>query len=432
MTNRKNLFHPEKIRAFANRLIELGQEIILSNSRKSKNGNLILTEGNFVLSIEQQEKYNKMVQNLLQKDGFRDKYSEKFLKEKLDLIFINSLNVPEDTITRQAVSNMFSEFENFSTKNTVLIPIIGLEIPEKPIFLGSGKLKRVDEAFFKSILRDFKKLILGTKNSEEDKNYYYKIMESSLRRIPLNSSVFELSVVAEPERAVEIAQIELGSIIDVIKFSIPLTQPDGWNVNIGLYGEIIHGVRDSYIISSDKQNFHLNQTRLGPLKNFVLDKITIQLMRKRGAFKILKLLQSPPEKLTEIEESIIIATHWLADAQTQKRKENAFLSLAICLESLLSQDPEKSAISVSNSIAEGVSFLFTKSLDERKEAKRRVKDLYAKRSAVAHGRVSAIPDSDFNELKQMAYSCVIKILSLTKKYKKRDELFAHIEDLRMG
>ena len=96
---------------------------------------------------------------------------------------------------------------------------------------------------------------------------------------------------------------------------------------------------------------------------------------------------------------LLRSIHWFASSQTQFEKENKFLNLMTCLETLLT--PSGMALispSLANQVAEGVARLLTTELEDRIALKKRVHALYGMRSGASHGGQKAIQETDVLDL----------------------------------
>lgn len=163
--------------------------------------------------------------------------------------------------------------------------------------------------------------------------------------------------------------------------------------------------------------FVQNRRRL--TRNYELSANNLEILKKIRVFELSEILRKPNNELNEFEKSLLRGLHWFAGSQTQVEIENEFLNLTTCLEVFFTpkgRDP------ISNSIAEGVALVLSKDLIERKNLKRRVKELYGYRSTVSHGKHISILNKDLDDLKQISMFLLVKMVE-------RKEEFASIEDL---
>ncbi len=141
------------------------------------------------------------------------------------------------------------------------------------------------------------------------------------------------------------------------------------------------------------------------------------------------ILAKPVSALSDFERVLLRGLHWFGNALPQKEPENELLSLVTCLETFLTP---RDGNPIGTAIAEGVALLLGNTLDERKKLKKRVKDLYGKRSSVSHGGEKAVLESDLIELREIAKNFIQRMISLGKRIQSQKELLEMIEDQKLA
>lgn len=83
------------------------------------------------------------------------------------------------------------------------------------------------------------------------------------------------------------------------------------------------------------------------------------------------------------------------------------------------------------SIAEGLPLLIESDFDRRKQIRRRVRDLYAKRGDAAHGRQSGVLESDLNTLVRYAARLIMKAVDRRHEFESKEALTEHLNDTKL-
>jgi hypothetical protein len=109
-------------------------------------------------------------------------------------------------------------------------------------------------------------------------------------------------------------------VVDLLRFSILLLDRDKDKKVVGLLGEACEDTRATISIKSDDSG--VNYMGSVVFHSFSLTRQTVEAMQQIGVFVLSDLLRK--ERLTEFEEVIFRAVHWLASAQAQFENVNRF------------------------------------------------------------------------------------------------------------
>ncbi len=152
-------------------------------------------------------------------------------------------------------------------------------------------------------------------------------------------------------------------------------------------------------------------------------------MERFGVFKVAEILKQEIDERS-FGETLLRGIRWFSNAQIQVVKENQYLNLTSCLETFLTPgDPNDK---ISNTIAEGVAFVLGNGQKERRQLKKKIKDLYDKRSRVSHGGHSAIPTSDLEALRRITGDFLSQMIQRMDEFRTRNDLDEWIEDQKFG
>jgi hypothetical protein len=210
---------------------------------------------------------------------------------------------------------------------------------------------------------------------------------------------------------------------------MPVLYPSGYNVAIGLQGEVFQVSRWIPILSTDGKSFNTHASLVGPLMPFDINVLHVEHMIKIGVFKVSKVMAKLDRELGDYERVLLRAVHWLANAQIQNENENKVLNLITCLETFLTP---RDGNPIGTFIAEAVAILLADDLESRKRLKKRVQELYRLRSAVSHGGKKAILDIDLIELQNITGALTISLIHRMEDFTTHKALFDWIESKKLG
>lgn len=374
------------------------------------------------------EIFDSITRRFLQDQGFSEKFTEKYIEDKLFKIMSVCLSEGFDNKKVSVLLDaLYNELSNYSTQWRVIVPIDGLtmnEVDELPI--GQAKLFEMNEMRLNELASLFKEIILTTKHTDQEKS---EIVSSTRERlgVMLGQVCAEVFVVAEPNRAKERAENQARLALEVLIFGIPLLFQDGLKVKLGLNGESRSFLRTIPLVSTAGDYCSIKHERIGSLASFEIKKETIELYSKLNVFVLSDILKKG-STINEFESILLRSLHWFASAINQSEIENKFLNLIIAAETLLTP---KDGNPITTAIAEGIALILETQVDKRKNLKQLVKRLYGLRSAVSHGGKKVILEADYKTLQAIIGSLILKLLRLKNNFTKQQDLLDWIEDLKL-
>jgi hypothetical protein len=135
----------------------------------------------------------------------------------------------------------------------------------------------------------------------------------------------------------------------------------------------------------------------------------------------------------EIEERLLNAIEWIGKAINDRDVPKSLVQFVFAIEGML-QLNDKAFItpSIVSQLSDWLAFIIQDYKEERKKIAKYFKDIYQKRSAIAHGANKTINIEDLELAKQIAKIMVISFLvtSPFKEMKTMDELNKHLTDLK--
>ncbi len=201
-------------------------------------------------------------------------------------------------------------------------------------------------------------------------------------------------------------------------------------MNVGIKGDFgEHEYLALILPLSDERSMALSSVRDRPVLPFHVYKETIEKLHECGAMDVAAILAKQESALTDFERTLLRGIHWFGNALCQKEPENELLSLVSCLETFLTPDDSNP---IGTAIAEGVALLLGTTLEERRKLKKKVKELYAKRSGVSHGGKKAVLEFELSELRELTKRLIQQMILLCKTLQSKKQLLEMIEDKKLG
>ena len=388
---------------------------------------IISSEGiAFALTGQTVTTYNELVRRLLNIAKLGEKYSEKSLELRLNSIIASFLGNSDAQSVKTGLNELFQDFEDLATEVTVYVPVFGLSVPE-PCAFGRVLFRVVDESTLDNLVSSVSEVITQTRNTEPEKTMISERMTKSITENLRGTVCSTYKVVAEPQRARELAEIETRRAFDLLRFAVPFLYRGSENIRIGLLGEITR--KRTVSLAYSGSNYSLFHHLVGPVETLALTPSNIDRMAQIGVLALSDILKKDEATHTEYERVILRSVHWIAGATVQTENENTFLNLMTSLETLLT--PRDSS-PIGTAIAEGVALLLGKTLEQRKHIKQRIKHFYGQRGGVSHGGEKAILESECWELRQYATLLISALVKRVDDFKNHRDLFDWLENKKLG
>jgi hypothetical protein len=369
--------------------------------------------------ISNDELYMKVVEAFYKEKGWSDKFSGKFISNKIDEILIRLVRDDKSSENLPGyLDAMISELDSYSIEQVVYIPLFGIDMMSCPqIKLGNVVIKCIDEEKVAELIAKV----------HHEVKVCFDVIEKINNRI-----CTEFHIVAEPILALEIAEIETMRAIDLLRYSIPFAYPTvSDSVRIALHGDVSRTRRFEIISSSSSKSFNTLDSIIGPLYDFEITPENIKLMKKIGVFKLSKLLGQ--DKLNSLEEKILSSVHWFANSQMKTEREDQLLNLMTCLETFFT--PEDFRDPIIQNVAEGTALLIEDNEIDRKNTITIIRRLYSLRSSLSHHGRGKVRSEDISTLKRIdmiVLTTLIELMEKSNEFNGKGELQKLIEFKRLG
>ncbi|MEL6263616.1 MAG: hypothetical protein AAFR12_21440 [Cyanobacteria bacterium J06626_6] len=361
-----------------------------------------------------------------------EKWNEKFSDNSIDAVIREAISITKKHGIEEAKRRFVEEcskIENYATEVTVYIPLGGIQIDnqvQSPISLGNIELLHINDEVLGDIKTQSSAITKTMRHSSEEIEHFIEEDNRSLSENFLHKVCATYRIVAEPSKALEVANKETQKVLNLLRYAIPsLYNRSQLDIKVDI---------DSLVPNSTQKTIVLSPTFFGKQarryhQNCYLDLKAIDILEALGVFEVSKILEKPRAELNGFEDVLLRGIHWFGKSQTHPDVENEFLNLTTCLEVFFtppSGDP------ISNTIAESTALWIGQDLEERKRIKRRIKSLYAQRSKVSHGGSNSITKQDIADLRILARRVVTKMIERRSQIMEKRDISRWIEDQKLS
>lgn len=428
-----------------------------------------------VLLVSSFDEEREDVQKILLNDPvysgkFSEEYLEKLLKEKVRTM-MHELRKPEtpgirpNVLANNTVKAIFNDLDNYTTALKLYLPVSGidLQLEEGKLELGNITLQVMTKEKAAEVQNYIESTITAGSYTAEQKQDLIRYFTQDFQRIlkEKDQPVYAIyHVVAEPVQAEKRAREECYKVFDLLRyalpmistlypmeFSIPIKYLDGIEEPISKYaqkdreaivdiGRSIHFGLESEVgyfpdlfsnsmIFRDLEGFNWKSARVAQPRSFRIDDHIHQGLREARVFEASRIIKKGDASQTNFERCILRSIHWFANAQTAMQPEYVFLSLMASIEAFLNPPSHEK---VTTAIVEGIA-----ALGERQEyayTKKRVEELYKKRSALSHGDHTEITERDISELRAIAFYLIHDMLQRTDEFTTQRQFYEAVEKIR--
>jgi len=382
----------------------------------------------FALADEIMDLYEELQEELLQRHGWGEKFSERYLENAVQQLLADIAKGGDSANAAECFDRLVAFFESYSQEQLVYVPVVGIEMQVHALPIGRVVLRKMTDALADELVKRTAAVFASTTYAPEEKELLVQQQRQRIRGLR-GMVCAEFHSVGEPERARERAEEETRRVLDLLRYAILASHPKGYNAAVGEQGEVDFGARTIPIVPSSAQDFDWHSQVVGPWAPFEICPESIEAMRRIGVFDVSKILEKPDAEVTDFEKVLLRGIHWFANSQTQFGKANELLTLATCLETFLTplgDDP------VAGAIAEGVAIIVANGLEDRKRLKKKIETIYRMRSEVSHGGRKAILDRDLAELRGIARKLTMAMIEQKDEFPTQRALLDWIEDQKLS
>jgi hypothetical protein len=300
---------------------------------------------------------------------------------------------------------------------TVIFPVLGVDLRVPELRIGSNRVFLMTESHATDLIAISTAICNELQNPPEEREGAILRSAEFITSL-VNSTCVEIRTVGDVEQARRHAEIASIPIRDLLQLMAAVFEPKEKDIRIDIRPEA-RGFRPTIMLSSDKTHLQLQQSRFGGAWTLPITEQRVAQFRECGFDDLFVILGKVAEERTEIEEFIIRALHWFADAESQGTLENALLSLVTCLDMFFSSRDSQ----VTSLIQFGVAHLMGQDPADRERLFKFIGDVYERRSRASH-------EGEGLSTAAMASDTRILVLNFLAMILRRREEFKTKRDLR--
>lgn len=413
----------DQIKKIAQELREIAQNVTAPGSSEALN---FYSHDGFLYGLSRKYviRLNKQIQDIFDHKPYANRFSKKFISKKLRKIIVRSFE-NEDLDFENDLRLLDRELADFQDSQEIYLAVDGL-ILNQCFTLGNVKFTPGDDYSLTFIQEKARPYLEKGKKAECNYELELENFKNNVDQEFRGSSIAIVSVIGEHDQAYEIAKEEVRIAIDLLRYSHKLFRRDS-DTRIGLRGDYPGALRRSFIFSEKK---YLTKGELVGLNRFEINENVLNVMQEVGIFKLADCFSK--EDLSGFKEAIFKSIHWLSMSSRQDRKDNILLCLVIALESLFKPAEGKT---IRENIADSVVSILSDQISSYEQISRQMKDLYSKRSNIAHGGTRAakdITDSELSFLGRVVVTVIERCLIRMDDFASREELANWLHDLKLS
>jgi hypothetical protein len=383
----------------------------------------------FLLCDETLDAYEDVVRTLLKNEDWSLRFSEKFIEEGLNKILLKMTEEKTLSNLRSHVSSFIEDVQVYAKEHVVYVPLTGIQVEANPVQIGNVTIREITDEELVSILESWERHFPNIAGGAIERQNNVRESQRSIVKVLRRITCTEFRVIAEPTRALERALEETRRILDLLRYSIPALYPSNSDVKVAIKGELFQGSVMQLVLATDSTALSKSQVRMGPLQPLRLTQENLDHMHSIGVFRLGGILQKQYNSVSDFEKALLTGLHWYANAQTRTDPADRLRDLVTCLEAYLTP---KDGNPIGTAVAEGVAIIVTRSLEDRKRIKKKIKDLYSLRSAVSHGGRTSVLQQDVNDLEQIAGQVTMLLVDRLDEFTSKKDLLEWIENQKLA
>ncbi len=394
-------------------------EELIGRAMAPPTGDVVRLMGRIRLDRAGSEAINELVDCLLA-HRWEAAFSEKFVQDHVGRAMQKSLSGANAEVVSGDLIKGLSSFDEWQE---VFFPILGLQLNDREsLQIGRVDFINSSETNVDSLLDRANAVIDRTTNSQEEKALF-KAQAAEVVRSALGHPVFcRYSVLADPTRAVELAEMECMRSLNFLRFAAPFVRGSHYYIGLGLPGEVPFANR-THLTFSSAGSFKQHHGWSGRFRSLALGTKQLSHLEELGILRAAEMLRA--DSLSDFEQRLLASIEWFGRSMSLLEYDFQLLCLITSLESLLSPSDDRG---VRHAVSEGVAVVLGNDLDERRTVESEIADLYQKRSRITHGGNQRISISDVINLTSLTAQFLLWALGKRDEFRSRKELRNWIRD----
>jgi low affinity Fe/Cu permease len=238
-------------------LIQLAENKMDPSDLGADASKVVISEGiGFALDDQLSALFFDTSKYFIQDAVWGKKFSEKYINNKLDSILIKITRDGNLVNAKNYLDELVKELDSYSTEFIVYVPLDGIKMTTAKMQIGKVILKNMDNESISELTTRIEQIILSTRNTPNEKEHFIKSDNKMIDKYICNNICAEYRIIAEPDKAREMAEDEARRVIDLFRYAIPAMYGSSQKVTIGIKGDINSAIRYIPIISSGQGGYY--------------------------------------------------------------------------------------------------------------------------------------------------------------------------------
>ncbi|MFN0102976.1 MAG: hypothetical protein ACKV2U_12910 [Bryobacteraceae bacterium] len=262
--------------------------------------------------------------------AYRNRFAFDDIKQRLRKIVTNTVRSGRYERADELMDGFWKRLENPDERKACYVPLIGIKLQSRDVEIGRFRLLQMDLEHIAEVVELMNASIDLTSNSADHKVIFKSQEEVEIRDYLAGTVCLRVEVVADTNKADQIALRDAVMLLDLLRFTIPALYAKGRNIVVGLKGDGQPGIYRRYVLPLGRSDGSFPSYRIGPFGDLEVNEPVLQKMDELGVLSI----ASAKSPLTALQSAIFRSVHWFAESQLQRTEDNELVNLVIALESL--------------------------------------------------------------------------------------------------
>lgn len=375
---------------------------------------------------ETTETLDSVAEGLLNRVGWSERYSHKFLAQRVLPGLIVALKAsPTVDRAKKLVDEMAADYENDATVQVASFPVMNLRVPAEGAQIGDIFVRMLDDDAMDGLEAQLHEVLAGSLTDEETQEAMIEIFRERYGLLR-DVAVAQIRVTGRPEIATDRARQRYDELIDFLNGAATLLYRMDLRVRVGPLGEFTADSETVLVISEPVEAFSMPMTRVGPLLPLDLTPDHVQKVKDAGYWHYADLLATKPIERTEFESALLRALHWYAEGTVQRLPANQLLTLTIAAETIFPR--RRGAFGC----AEGIAFVLEDQADRRLKVRETFRMLYKKRGDIAHEGYLDVSPQEAYVLANLVMGVLLKLVARRNEFECLADLESWIDGRRLA
>lgn len=359
----------------------------------------------------------------------RAEWTRKWSHDYIQKAFVTACDQMDD-LSADAVFDAFTtmarQLDEEPKPRSVIFAVGGVLLSEDEIYIGAIRLFRMTDRERERLRRTFNAIIDTVRNPEEAKEQFRRQTDEFLAAYG-NLTAAEVPAIGDVERAKEDAAHISEPVLDFLQLIAAIEEPSFTNIRIVGGGDLMARQPPRMVIAADGTEANWD-AKLAYGHRLQLTTPLVGRIIGSGFQSAVDAIAKNEDDRTPFEDLLVAAIHWIADAEKQDRLENRITSYMTAMELFFTSADAP----ITRDLSENVAYLLGTDLQNRKEIRQLVNELYKQRSKVSHTGSRTALEADVRRLKELAINVAAMMSRMAPRFTTKADLQMMFADLRLS